>query len=112
MTPMAGRAFPLFLLLLALASGAGWYYWHHVLRPADAAAGADAAPAKAAPRPIAVEAAEVAVDTMERRLTAIGTLESNESVTLRPEIAGRLAVIHFREGERVAKGDPVVELDA
>jgi membrane fusion protein (multidrug efflux system) len=109
---MAGRAFLLFLLLLALASGAGWYYWHRALRPADAAASTDAAPAKAAPRPVAVEASAVMVDTMERRLTAIGTLESNESVTLRPEIAGRLAVIHFREGERVAKGNPVVELDA
>lgn len=109
---MAGRAFPLFLLLLALASGAGWYYWQHVMIPADAAASTEAAPANTAPRAVAVEASPVSVDTMERRLTAIGTLESNESVTLRPEIAGRLTMIHFREGERVAQGDPVVELDA
>lgn len=103
---MSARAVPV-VLLLAIAAAGGWY-WYAQPRPADAAAAA-AQPAPA--RPVTVEAAPVRLDTVERILTAIGTLESNESVTLRLEIPGRLVVIHFREGERVARGEPVVALD-
>jgi membrane fusion protein (multidrug efflux system) len=44
-------------------------------------------------------------------ITAVGSLRSDESVTLRPEVAGRINAIQFREGERVAKGAPLVKLD-
>ncbi|WP_291995449.1 efflux RND transporter periplasmic adaptor subunit [Candidatus Accumulibacter sp. ACC003] len=54
-----------------------------------------------------VEASEVAVDA-----TAVGSLRSNESVVLRPEIAGRIASIHFKDGVAVGKGALLVALDA
>jgi membrane fusion protein, multidrug efflux system len=41
----------------------------------------------------------------------LGTLRPNESVIIAPEIAGRLLSIHFEEGNRVAAGDVLVELD-
>ena len=41
----------------------------------------------------------------------MGSLRSDETVIVRPEIAGRVAQILFKEGERVAKGAVLVKLD-
>ena len=43
--------------------------------------------------------------------TAIGTLRADESITVRPEVAGRIAEIRFNEGTSVAKGALLVRLD-
>ena len=74
--------------------------------PAKAAS----APAKGPP-PVAVEATKVSVMNLPQALTAVGSLRSDETVILRPEIAGRISQIGFREGERVAKGQMLVKLD-
>ncbi|MDH4095884.1 MAG: efflux RND transporter periplasmic adaptor subunit [Betaproteobacteria bacterium] len=43
--------------------------------------------------------------------TAVGTLRADEAVTVRPEIAGRIAEIRFKEGQRVERGSVLVRLD-
>jgi membrane fusion protein (multidrug efflux system) len=45
-------------------------------------------------------------------VSAVGTLVSNGSVILRPEVAGRVAAIRFQDGVAVKKDDVLVELDA
>lgn len=62
--------------------------------------------------PTPVEMQEVSVDTMVDTLAAIGTIRSNESVVLRPEIPGLVKAIHFEEGEPVEAGELLFELDA
>src|SRR6185295_6625944 len=42
---------------------------------------------------------------------AVGTLRADEGVTIRPEIAGRVAEIRFGEGQAVARGALLVRLD-
>jgi len=64
------------------------------------------------PPPAPVEVAKVAAEQMAQTITTVGSLRSEESVTIRPEIAGRIAAISFREGQRVARGDVLVRLDA
>jgi len=64
-----------------------------------------------APAGIVVEAAKVSVVRLPQTLTAVGSLRSDETVIVRPEIAGRVAQILFKEGERVAKGHVLVKLD-
>src|SRR5690606_18619728 len=44
-------------------------------------------------------------------LTAVGSLRSDETVMIRPEVAGRIAEIGFREGETVRQGVVLVKLD-
>jgi membrane fusion protein (multidrug efflux system) len=44
-------------------------------------------------------------------IDAIGSLLSDESVQIAPEVAGRISEIAFREGERVKEGDVLVRLD-
>lgn len=61
---------------------------------------------------VAVEAQPVRTQAMAEDVTAVGSLVSNESVILRPEVPGRIAAIGFRDGAPVRKGDVLVELDS
>ncbi len=94
------------ICMLAVAGGAWWYFY------AEApAAGGAAQQAARAGMEIPVETAPVKVGPIQRRLTAVGSLRSNESVIIRPEIAGRIAEFKFDEGQRVKQGQPLVVLD-
>lgn len=87
-------------------------YWAGSRNAPSKAASAPAAPAKgAAPPGIAVEATKVAMVRLPQALTAVGSLRSDETVILRPEVAGRISEILFKEGERVSRGDVLVRLD-
>jgi membrane fusion protein (multidrug efflux system) len=94
------------LCMLAVAGGAWWYFYASA--PAAGGPGQQAATAN---MQIPVETAPAKAGPIQRRLTAVGSLRSNESVVVRPEIAGRIAEFKFDEGQRVKKGDPLVLLD-
>ena len=98
------------VVLLVAGSGAG-AYWKLVMVPQAAALqqGSGGPPAGFA---MPVEAAPVRIDVAQRQIQAIGTLRSNESVIVRPEVAGRIVAINFQEGQRVRKGQVLVQLDA
>lgn len=55
--------------------------------------------------------ARVALMSLPQSISAVGSLRSDESVTVRPEIAGRISAIPFKEGERIAKGAMLLRLD-
>ena len=59
-----------------------------------------------------VEVSPVTVGRITEDVRAVGTLQANESVIIRPEIQGRLSKINFEEGQHVRKGTILVELDA
>ncbi|MBC9251254.1 efflux transporter periplasmic adaptor subunit [Pseudomonas alcaligenes] len=44
-------------------------------------------------------------------LVTFGSLRSDESVMIRPEVEGRIASLHFREGQAVSGGELLVSLD-
>jgi membrane fusion protein (multidrug efflux system) len=64
------------------------------------------------PPPPVVEIAEVQVGSIAKTIEAVGTLRANESITVRPEISGRIDGIYFNEGEPVRVGDQLVSLEA
>ncbi len=45
-------------------------------------------------------------------VSAVGSLRADEAITIRPEIAGRIERIHFKEGQRVEKGALLATLEA
>jgi len=98
------------------AAGMGGAYWYGTksVAPAGQASSAGAA-AKGGSAPAAgsvtVEAVKVATLSLPQTITAVGSLRSDESVTLRPEVAGRINTIAFQEGQPVAKGAMLVRLD-
>lgn len=58
-----------------------------------------------------VEAAKVSVEPVVETLHAVGSLQANRSVIVRPEIAGVIEEIQFEETARVEKGQPLFALD-
>ncbi|MBU1365597.1 MAG: efflux RND transporter periplasmic adaptor subunit [Gammaproteobacteria bacterium] len=108
------------IIAIALAGLAGLGYYAYTANRAPAAepvtsagapgkSGGGAAPASP---PTAVEVARVAASDFADDVAAVGTLKSNESVVLRPETAGRVASIGFKDGAIVAKGTVLVVFDA
>jgi membrane fusion protein (multidrug efflux system) len=93
-------------LMLAVAGGSWWYFYVE----APEASGATTAAARA-DMAVPVETVRVQVGLIQRRLSAVGSLRSNESVIVRPEIAGRIVEMPFEEGVRVARGATLVMLD-
>ena len=80
----------------------------------DEAGGAGAAAAGGPPGgmpPLPVEATTVRMEPLVTGLQTVGSLRADESVVVRPEIAGRIDRIHFAEGQRVAAGQPLFTLD-
>ena len=70
------------------------------------------APAKVGPPPaMPVKAATAKIAPALDEAGAVGTLRADEAVTIRPEIAGRVAEIRFNEGQSVARGGLLVKLD-
>lgn len=61
--------------------------------------------------PIPVEAAKVVAAPLSEQVTAVGSLLSDESVTVSTEIPGRLEEVHFAEGQPVEKGAPLFSLE-
>lgn len=105
-----------------LAVGAGGYWYGAKIgaaKPSLPVANAGGGPGKGgAPGPgggpaqaVTVEAIRVAVLPMPQTITAVGSVRSDESVSLRPEVTGRIAEIRFKEGQQVTKGAVLVKLD-
>jgi membrane fusion protein, multidrug efflux system len=75
--------------------------------PTGAAASGAGAPA----RPPSVESAKVEVMKLTDDTQAVGSLKSRQGVTVRPEVSGRITQLNFKDGERVKKGQLLVQFD-
>jgi len=106
------------LVGVCAASGAAWWFQNKtggstdgaqpvVTSPASAGAGAPAGPG----RPTAVEVAKVETQTLVDETQAVGSLRSRQGVMLRPEVGGRIQQIFFNDGQRVRKGQVLVQFE-
>jgi membrane fusion protein (multidrug efflux system) len=103
---------------IAAASGAAWWYQN---KPSKSAAdGVLSAPAAGASqpngtigpaRPPSVEVARVETTRITDEAQAVGSLRSRQSVVLKPEVSGRVTRLNFRDGEKVRRGQLLVQLD-
>ena len=101
-------------LCVVAAAGAGFWFGAQRTKGTPDDPAAVAAPAKGAPANgarMAVQATKVVQQPLPQMITAVGSLRSDESVTLRPEVAGRVAAILFKEGQNVKQGMTLVRLD-
>jgi membrane fusion protein (multidrug efflux system) len=55
--------------------------------------------------------AKVQVVKLVDDVQAVGSLRSRQGVMLRPEVSGRITQLNFRDGERVRKGQLLVQFD-
>lgn len=102
---------------IAAASGAAWWYQNRAPSSSTSAQGAAVSPAPAASaapaasRPVTVEVARVEVTRLIDDVQAVGSLRSRQGVVLRPEVSGRVSRLNFRDGDRVRRGQLLVQLD-
>jgi membrane fusion protein, multidrug efflux system len=120
---------------IAAASGVAWWYQNKVpvtttsnsvaaggsasgSAPSSATAGStggagapSAGNAATPPRPPSVESAKVEIMKLTDDTQAVGSLKSRQGVTLRPEVSGRITQLNFKDGERVKKGQLLVQFD-
>jgi multidrug efflux system membrane fusion protein len=61
--------------------------------------------------PVPVLIAQAVMKTVPIQLHAIGTIEAYSTVSIRAQIDGKIAEIHFHEGQDVNKGDLLVTID-
>jgi membrane fusion protein (multidrug efflux system) len=62
--------------------------------------------------PMPVEAVTLKTEKFATGLQTVGSLRADEMVVIRPEIAGRIQRIHFKEGGSVSAGQVMFTLDA
>ena len=124
---MSKLLYPLIAVVgIAGASGAAyWYQNKSNSTAADASQGTaggssqGSAPSPAAgasgvagpARPAGVEVAKVEVMKLTDDAQTVGSLRSRQGVVLRPEISGRVRDLNFKDGDRVKKGQLLVQLD-
>ena len=105
--------------VLGAAAGGYWFGTQKTAEPVQASGSAGGAAQGAVKGSagqgqatvVSVEAIKVVTAPIPQVITTVGSLRSDESITLRPESAGRISAITFQEGQRVAKGVPLVTLD-
>jgi membrane fusion protein (multidrug efflux system) len=78
------------------------------------AAGCSGGGAGGPPPDVAVEVVmeKPAVSAVDDVLSAIGTIDANERVELKPKTSGAVETIHFVEGQRIEKGARLLDLDS
>jgi multidrug efflux system membrane fusion protein len=97
------------ILLLAVAGGAGTYGWQRY----HGAEEAKRAQAQKAARPQAVRVSTVPVEKTDFPvyLTGLGTVQGFNTVQVRTRVDGQIDKVAFQEGQLVNKGDLLVEID-
>jgi membrane fusion protein (multidrug efflux system) len=100
---------------LALVAGGGWWLQNkRDTRGGDAGAVAAVAPARGggADSGVApVEVGRVEATTIADDAQAVGSVRARQGVMLRPEVSGRISRINFGDGQRVRRGQLLVQLD-
>ncbi len=58
-----------------------------------------------------IKAKPVQLVEFPRTIKSIGTLTASNQVTIKTETRGRVAKIHFNDGQDIKKGEPIIEFD-
>lgn len=78
---------------------------------AKAPAGQAGGPGEGKSEPVPVTVEPVAVQNVPVYLTALGTVQALNTVTVSPQVGGLLMKLNFTEGQEVHKGEVLAEID-
>ena len=92
------------IVMVVLAIGAAAFVWARF-------GGAERGKAGKGPPPVPVSIAKVQLKDMPMRLSAIGNVEPFTSVSIKARVDGQIVQVHFKEGDRVRRGDVLFEID-
>jgi membrane fusion protein (multidrug efflux system) len=103
------RFLPFFVAAGVLLVGFLGYRFLFAADPGDAQAGG---PPGGGMPPTMVETVRATTRDLPKQFETIGSLRADESISVRPEIAGRIEQIHFTEGQHVAANALLFTLDS
>ena len=93
-----------YLALALLAAGVGFALWRALAGRGE--------PEMQGPQAVPVKTERLQRESLEDSSEFVGTLDSQSGVSLQPEAAGRVIRIFVSSGDRVAAGDPIMQLSA
>jgi multidrug efflux system membrane fusion protein len=99
----------LYTVLVVFLLICGWYLYRSNAAKKEKAAQAQAA--RAADRPIPVQAVGVQQRTVSIYLTGLGTVTAYNTVTLKTRVDGQLMSVNVREGDEVKQGQLLALID-
>lgn len=111
----------LFGVIAAMAGGGYWYWQKSAASGADkgkaVAQGKDGKEAKGKGKgkgggPVVVRMTSAKRQPMPVVIDAVGGVESEQSVAIRPQIGGTLTAVLFKEGDYVRQGQPLFNIDS
>ena len=104
-----GRFLKRFLMLAILAAIAAAVIYASVMPAMEKQAGGRRA--RMADGPVPVLVAPVQVANFPLYLEGVGTAQARNTVTIRPQVDGRILSIDFKEGQDVKRGDILAKID-
>ena len=99
---------------ISIAGGAAWWYQNKSsggFGVAGTATAASAAQPAGTGGPVVVEVGKVESMNIDDDAQSVGSLRSRQGVMLRPEVSGRISRLGFGDGQRVKRGQLLVQLD-
>jgi multidrug efflux system membrane fusion protein len=96
------------LLILALAAA---YWWNGRGRSAAAKSGSAKTGRGAAGAAVPVVAVQAQKGNIGVYVSGLGAITPIYTVTVKSRVDGELIAVHFKEGDLVKKGDPLIEID-
>ena len=114
------KPFVKILLIVCIIGAGGGYYWWKTQPVAKVAEGTPGKAAKGEGKgagkrggggPVSVRTVSVAREAMPVVIDSVGTVESEHSVAVRPQVSGVLNKVLFKEGERVKAGQEMFSID-
>lgn len=93
------------VVVVLIAALVGW----RMLGSAGSGSGTRGGDADDTPIPVTVVAATT--EDVPLYLTALGTVQALNTVTVSAQVSGQLQAVHFAEGQEVRKGDLIAEID-
>ena len=99
----------LVVVALLIAAALGWHFLHRGAATGNAGSGTRGGAGNSAPVPVTV--VPVVARDVPVYLSALGTVQALNTVTVNAQVSGQLKALHFAEGEEVQQGALIAEID-
>jgi len=98
-------------ILVAVLALVAIFLVYYLTKPKTPPGGAAGAQGRGQNGPAAITVGQTAAGNINVYVTALGTVTPVATVTLYSQITGVVMLVHYREGQIVHKGDPLVDID-
>ncbi|HEY3928724.1 MAG TPA: efflux RND transporter periplasmic adaptor subunit [Candidatus Koribacter sp.] len=100
----------IFIVIFVLVAAAAWYFHDRSASQAKSQRPGGGR-GNFGDRPVPASVAQAAQGNMPVYVEALGTVTPVYTVTVTSRVQGQIVAVHYREGQNVQKGDPLLDID-